>query len=154
MAIPDLLRGCPLFFEMYDKEIEKLVRNCSVLSFEKGDTIVRDGEEGHQIFVLLEGEALVQKKTAKGLIKIQPLKQGDVFGEMVLVDEKMRSADIVAQVYSYVLEIDYSEIFALFKKEPRIFGLLILNLSRLIARKLKSSNQIILDLQNKLEKAS
>lgn len=147
MAIPDLLRGCPLFFELFDEEVEKIVKYCTVYTFEPGQSIVKDGQSGNEIFVVLDGMANVKKTTPNGVIQIQQLKQGDVFGEMVLVDEKVRSADIVAESICYVLEIRYDNIFSLFKKEPKIFGLMILNLSRLLAKRLRGSNQIIVKLQ-------
>ena len=95
MAIPDLLKSCPLFFELYDKEIEKIVRSCAVYTFSDGDTIVEDGEQGDQIFVLLDGEANVEKALPEGRIIIQGLRAGDVFGELALMGQKTRTADIV-----------------------------------------------------------
>lgn len=147
MAIPDLLRGCPLFYELFDEEVEKIVKYCTVYTFEAGQSIVQDGQSGNEIFVVLDGTVTVQKETPQGTITIQQLKQGDVFGEMVLVDEKVRSADIIAATVSYILEIKYENIFSLFKKEPKVFGLMILNLSRLLAKRLRGSNQIIVKLQ-------
>lgn len=152
MGIVDLLRASPLFFELYDKELEKVVSHCQVLEFKKDDYIVTDGEEGDQIFIMLDGSAMVQKETANGLIKIQPLGQGDVFGEMVLMDIRKRSADIVAQSKAYVLEMRYGDIFNLFEKEPKIFGLIMLNFSRLVTKKLRASNDIIVNLRNTTSK--
>ena len=145
-----LLKSCPLFFELYDSEIEKMVKYCTVITFDEGQKIITDGEEGTQVFVLLEGEGMVQKDTGSEIINIQPLKAGDVFGEMSLMGEKTRQADIVANSVCYVLEIEYDKIFSLFKKEPKIFGLLLFNLSRLVSRRLAASNQIIVGLQKEL----
>ena len=150
MGVPDLLRGCPLFYELYDKEIEKVVNRCEVFELTEGEFVIKDGEEGDQIFVVLDGTLMVQKDTPGGLIEIQPLKSGDVFGEMVLVGEKIRSADVVAKEKSHLIEISYENIFKLYKSEPKIFGLMILNLSRLLSNRLKASNQIIVNLQNQL----
>ena len=110
----------------------------------------RAREEGDQIFVLLDGKAMVEKDTGKTRVKIQPLRSGDVFGEMSLMGEKTRAADIVSSGDSHVLEIRYEKIFELFQKEPRIFGLLLFNISRLISRRLSASNSIIVKLQKEL----
>ena len=151
MAIPDLLKACPLFVELYDKEIEKLVRYCSVYNYEAGEFIVRDQDEGDQIYVLLEGSAMVEKALEHGRIEIVPIQSGDVFGEMALMGQKTRTADIVAKEFSHVLEISYSEIFVLFQKEPKIFGILMLNISRLVSQRLANSNGIIVQLQDQLK---
>ncbi len=147
MSIPDLLKGCPLFYELYDNEIEKIVQYCNVITFKPGDKVVEDGQEGNEIFVVLEGSVIVQKRLENEALTIQQLGPGDVFGEMVLVAEKTRSADIVANTDCSVLEVGYDDVFSIFKKEPAIFGLIILNLSRLLAKRLKNSNEMIRMLQ-------
>ena len=147
MAIPDELKGCPLFYEMYEKEIEKIVKRGLVTTFESGESVVCDGEEGNEIFVVLEGRLVVQKKTAAGIIKIAPLVKGDVFGELVLLDDKIRSADIISEDISHILQLSYGQIFQLYEKEPRIFGVLLLNVSRLLAKRLKATNKIIVDIK-------
>ena len=55
MAVRELLRSCPLFFELYDKEIDKIVKKCSVHSFQQGEVIVRDGDEGEEPRNVLHG---------------------------------------------------------------------------------------------------
>jgi len=152
MAISDLLKGCPLFFELYDGEIEKIVNKCNVYTFEKGDLIIEDGEEANVLYIMLEGAAIIQKRTSKKKINIAPLNQGDVFGEMILLDEKIRSADVVAEKKSHVLEIHYDHIFNLFKKEPGIFGLMILNLSRLLSKRVRTANGIIQNVSQDIQK--
>jgi CRP/FNR family cyclic AMP-dependent transcriptional regulator len=152
MAIPDLLRGCPLFFELYDKEVERIVHMCDVFEVPTGEAIIRDGEIGNDIFVVLEGAAVAQKSTPKGIITVNILKQGDVFGEMVLVDEKIRSATIMATANCSILRVKYKDIFVLFQKEPKIFGIVILNLSRLLAKRLRNANKTIVTLQEDIDK--
>ncbi|MFK7822848.1 MAG: Crp/Fnr family transcriptional regulator [Oligoflexales bacterium] len=147
MAIPDELKGCPLFYEMYEKEIEKIVKRGAVATYQVGESVVRDGDEGDEIFVVLEGRLVVQKKTAAGIIAIAPLVKGDVFGELVLLDEKIRSADIISEDISHILQLSYHQIFHLYEKEPRIFGVLLLNVSRLLAKRLRATNKIIVDLR-------
>jgi len=150
MAIPDLLRGCPLFFELYDTEIERITRYCAVTSYEPGGQIVAEGQEGDEIFVILEGSAHIEKMTAQGPLRIHTLRKGDPFGELVLVDERKRSANIVAAEDCSVLELHYSQIFNLYEQEPRIFGLIMLNLSRLLARRLRETNLSLQALREKV----
>ena len=150
MSMSEMLAGCPLFYELYDNEVEQIARNCNVYQFSAGEKVVRDGDEGHEIYIILEGKLHVEKQTAKGVIRIQPLAKGDVFGEMVLVDENQRSADIVAESKTHVLEISYDTIFDLFKADPRTFGLVMLNLSRMIAKRLRASNEIIKEIREKV----
>lgn len=139
MSIINVIKSSPLFFELFDEEIDSIVEDCEVLTLEKGDYIFREGDEGDEIYLILSGGAFVQK----GDVKFVELKKGDLFGEMVLLDERKRTADIVSTNYTDVLVLSYEVIFGLFKKNPKIFSLLMLNLCRLLAKRLKGSSEEI-----------
>lgn len=66
--------------------------------FEPGTTILREGKRGDWIFILLEGRLKVKKRTVKGLITIDTLRQGAIVGEMVMLknSEGLRTASVVA----------------------------------------------------------
>lgn len=139
MAIKDLLKGCPLFFELYDDEIEKVVRNQKVIHFEKDEKIIREGQRANQIFILLEGIAELEKQAQGGRIRIERIKQGEVFGLLMLLDEKPYTIDVITRTKCAVLEIQHESIMGLFNKNPRIFAVMTLNICRILARRLKVS---------------
>jgi len=139
MSIINVIKSSPLFFELYDEEVESIIEDCSVLNLKQGDYIFREGEEGNEIFLILTGSADVKK----GDLTLVELKKGDLFGEMVLLDERTRSADIMANTYTDVLVLSYDVIFGIFKKNPKVFSLLMLNLCRLLSKRLKSSSNEI-----------
>jgi CRP/FNR family transcriptional regulator, cyclic AMP receptor protein len=62
---------------------------------------------------------------------------------MVLLDERKRTADIVASTFTDVLVIGYDTIFTIFNKNPKIFSILMLNLCRLLAKRLKGTSEEI-----------
>jgi CRP/FNR family cyclic AMP-dependent transcriptional regulator len=139
MSIINIIKSSPLFYELFDEEIETIVENCDVMSLEEGGYIFREGEEGNEIFLILTGGAAVKK----GDVILADLKKGDLFGEMVLLDEKTRTADIMATTFTDVLVLDFDAIFGIFTKNPKIFSLLMLNLCRLLAKRLKGSGESI-----------
>jgi CRP-like cAMP-binding protein len=146
MSIINIIKSSPLFFELFDQEIEEIIQECNVLSLEQGQAIVQEGDEGDEIFLILNGGADVMK----GDICLAHLKKGDLFGEMVLLDERTRSADIIANTYTDVLILSYDVIFGYFQKKPKIFSILILNLCRLLAKRLKGSGDEIKKLNAKI----
>jgi CRP/FNR family cyclic AMP-dependent transcriptional regulator len=146
MSIINVIKSSPLFYELYDAEVESIIEHCSVLNLEDGDFIFREGDEGNEIYLILTGSAEVKK----GDVTLVELKKGDLFGEMVLLDERTRSADIVSNNYTDVLVLSYDVIFGVFKKNPKVFSLLMLNLCRLLSKRLKSSSNEISKL-NKLK---
>ena len=148
MSIINVIKSSPLFFELFDEEIETIVQDCSVMNLEAGDYIFKEGDEGNEIFLILAGGAAVKK----GEVTLVELRKGDLFGEMVLLDEKTRTADIVSTTYTDVLVLSYDVIFGIFKKNPKIFSLLMLNLCRLLAKRLKGSSNEISRLNELLSK--
>ncbi|PIP94435.1 MAG: hypothetical protein COW00_16535 [Bdellovibrio sp. CG12_big_fil_rev_8_21_14_0_65_39_13] len=156
MSVAQLVKGCPLFHEIYDEEIEEIIKDCFVASFKPGDLIIKQGDTSSDICVILTGEAevVVHKGTSK--FSIVKLGRGDLFGELVLINETQRTADIVAIEETDILVMTYENFFSHFSTKPQVFALMILNVTRLITKRLKASNLKIEELAQQLnqEKAA
>lgn len=152
MSVISLVKGCPLFHEIYDHEVEKILRNCVVASFNQEDHIIKQGDNGTDICIILTGEAdiIVDKNGEQKYIAT--LNAGDLFGEMVLLNETQRTANIVAKTNCDVLVFGQDAFYQLYNKSPEVFSLLALNLSRLITKRLKQANSIISNLSEELAK--
>lgn len=60
--------------------------------------IIEEGSKGDWVYVILEGSAKVTKRTSKGVVTLDTFNEGDIFGEMVLLEtgQELRSASVVA----------------------------------------------------------
>lgn len=69
-----------------------------VRTYKEGDVIIEEGSFGSWVFVIQEGSVKVKKTTAKRLVTIDTLKEGEVFGEMVFLEggTGARSASVIA----------------------------------------------------------
>jgi CRP-like cAMP-binding protein len=69
-----------------------------VRTYPDGEMIIEEGSRGSWIHVVLEGSVKVKKRTAKGMVTIDTLKEGEIFGEMVFLEggEGARSASVMA----------------------------------------------------------
>ena len=67
-------------------------------SYADKSVIIEEGSTGNWVYVILEGKVNVKKKAADGLIIIDTLKAGDIFGEMAMFGQKggIRTASVVA----------------------------------------------------------
>ena len=148
MGIPDLLRSCPVFFDLYEDEVEKIVRTCPVRIWDQGNLIREEGSADENIYVLLTGQAEVCKTAPGGRILVQELVSGDLFGLVSILGEKTCQADVVAAGPCQVLEISHETIFRLYKKESAVFGLMMLNISRLLSRRIVAANDVIARLRH------
>lgn len=149
MGISSLVEGCPLFYDFYDQEIEKILSGCCVLKFKEGEYILKQGEEGTEIFIILLGKVEIIKETKAGPLLIGNLLKGDLFGELVLINKNKRTASVKALTDCEILVIEYKSIFNLYKKDAKIFALLLLNLARLLTNRLESTGNLIESIQNK-----
>ena len=67
--------------------------------YDTGKIIIKEGSRGEWVYIILEGAVKVKKMTAKGLVTVDTLKEGEIFGEMVLwqLGKVSRTASIVAE---------------------------------------------------------
>jgi CRP-like cAMP-binding protein len=87
-----LIGTVPFFSGLDQKRRSTIASQGKELSYKAGDTIVEDGSMGVGFYLILDGKAEVRKK-AKVLAS---LGRGQFFGEMSLIDEQPRSADVIA----------------------------------------------------------
>ena len=67
-------------------------------TYEANDYIIKEGSKGDWVYVILEGQVKVKKMTSKGMVTIETLKEGDIFGERTLwqLGKSTRSASVIA----------------------------------------------------------
>ena len=97
-----LMRSMPLFAPLPPAAIEAVARAARERSFEPGDVIIREGDEGHSYFVIVDGEVDVSVRNAF----IRSRARGEGVGEVALLAEVPRSATVQASTEVRVLEID------------------------------------------------
>eukprot|EP00931_Biecheleriopsis_adriatica_P107788 TRINITY_DN82112_c0_g1_i1.p1 TRINITY_DN82112_c0_g1~~TRINITY_DN82112_c0_g1_i1.p1 ORF type:complete len:810 (+),score=138.35 TRINITY_DN82112_c0_g1_i1:86-2515(+) len=91
-----LLRQCKLFETMTDEQIAMLGGVVKLHSFQKGQKIVQQGEEGENFYLIVKGECVATIKMADGEQEVKRYKEGDLFGEKALLEKAPRSATISA----------------------------------------------------------
>nr|XP_057934014.1 cGMP-dependent protein kinase 2 isoform X1 [Doryrhamphus excisus] len=91
------LSSVSLLRELPEEKLAKIVDCLEIDYFEKGEYIIREGEEGNTFFIIAKGEVIVTQ-SAEGFSEPQEIKTlgvGDYFGEKALISEDLRSANIV-----------------------------------------------------------
>jgi CRP-like cAMP-binding protein len=90
--LADLLTGVGLFSKCTKRERQTIARHAQTADLPAGVDLVREGEDGDALFVILEGEAAVQHAGAE-VARVGP---GAYFGELAILDGAPRSATVVA----------------------------------------------------------
>lgn len=68
----------------------------TIQRYSNGDSIVSEGIVSNNAYIVLEGKVNITKKVDKKSILINSLSKGEVFGEMGLISQSVRSASVVA----------------------------------------------------------
>jgi CRP-like cAMP-binding protein len=88
----DIIRRVPLFSRCNKKELAEIASHADEIDLPQGKQLIRQGERGREFFVLLEGEADVERDGEH----IQTMGSGDFFGEIALVSKVPRTATVTA----------------------------------------------------------
>jgi CRP-like cAMP-binding protein len=115
-----LLAKTPIFSQLSDRSVRKLVRLCVPRSYDTGETIIAEGDTGLGLFVITKGSADVLKGRGVDQIKLATLGRGDIVGELALIDEQPRSASVIAVQPTECLLITRSGFHELVQHEPDI----------------------------------
>jgi CRP-like cAMP-binding protein len=106
-VLENLLVDSPVFGVLSDKE-RGVFRDKFVLKeLKPGDVVVNEGDPGDSLFLIKSGEVSVRTEHAVSgePVELARLKGGDFFGEVSLIKNKPRTATVVAEEDTEVLEL-------------------------------------------------
>jgi rhodanese-related sulfurtransferase len=99
------LRGSA-FGQLPAAHIDELLKRFERVKVARGDTVIREGDEGDFYFVVESGRFQVERLVGGAKVVLAELKSGDAFGEEALVSEAKRNATVVALGDGVVLRLD------------------------------------------------
>lgn len=91
------LRRVPLFERLEPEDLQRIATGATERTFEPNETILREGEIGEDLFVLLEGDVIVTRTDSDGTERIvHGYRAGDHIGELAVLRHAPRAATVVA----------------------------------------------------------
>ena len=132
-----LLRGLKLH------QVKELILLGAVREAKKGDYIIRQNEIGNTINIILEGTVEVSMYDSKKKRKVvfTELKEGDIVGELAVMFQMKRNADILAKSNVKYFEVDEKGLERIEKMKPRIANKLYYNISGILGERLLKLNK-------------
>jgi cAMP-dependent protein kinase regulator len=93
----EFLKSVTLLSSMDHYERSKLADAIKETTFKSGEFVIKQGEEGKMFFVIVEGEAIATKVLNQGepAQEVMKYKQGDYFGELALLKNEPRAANVL-----------------------------------------------------------
>jgi len=99
----DALSAVTILAFLSDEQRSQLLEGTHAVVYAAGEPIVREGDEGSSMFLLMRGEAVVTLAQTSG--EVARLRGGDFFGEMSLLTGAPRAATVTAATDCRLLEI-------------------------------------------------
>ncbi|HEY7707575.1 MAG TPA: cyclic nucleotide-binding domain-containing protein [Gaiellaceae bacterium] len=112
----ELIRSVPLFADLGGKELEDVAAIADEIDLPEGKELTVEGNPGREFMVLIEGSASVKR----GDQEVNRLGAGDFFGEIALVEDRPRTATVVAETPVRALVITDRAFRSLLEHSPEI----------------------------------
>jgi CRP/FNR family transcriptional regulator, cyclic AMP receptor protein len=117
----DVIAQVPLFSDLSRRELQILAANCREREYPTDATLLRQGETGVGLFVLISGRVQASQQTAAGETRnLGVFERGSVLGEMSLLDDLPRTATVVALEPTRALVIPVWDFRAVLRESPEI----------------------------------
>ena len=88
------LRQVPLLADLSEEDLEQLYSMAETVSIPAGELVLREGDPGDSLFVVLDGQLEVTKRQGRQDVLLAVYKPGQFFGEMALLEQAPRSASV------------------------------------------------------------
>jgi HEAT repeat protein len=112
------LKRVPLFANLSPADIKQVAALAQEESFSDGVKIVREGEIGDLMFIIVSGEVRVTMTQGQSEVEIARRKAGEYVGEMALISREPRSASVIAVGHVRALSIDQKSFESLLRDRP------------------------------------
>ncbi len=114
-----VLRGIPVFASLDTASLKLLAFSSSYLSLDDGEALCHQGDPGDSVFLVDEGEVEVSIVVGDtGRIRLATLGRHDIFGEMAVICNQPRTADVHARGPLKVLKIEADVFLQLITANP------------------------------------
>ena len=143
-----LLRHLP------ETELDRLIEETRVVKYSAGDIIFRKGDSAETMMVIVKGVVRVSSPSTEGDdVTFAKLADGDVFGEIALIDGHERSANADAAEETQILEVKRGSFLPILMENPE----LCIDLLKIVCNRIRHTNGLLedfsyLDLRHRLAK--
>jgi CRP-like cAMP-binding protein len=123
-----------------DDERVRLLARADSRTYRANERILGENEYHEEIYIVIEGKVRIEKLTASGIVLIDRLGAGEVFGEMSLLDGSPTNSAVVADESVEVFVFHLGNIADLLEEDPVLASHLYHSLAVTIIRRLRERN--------------
>lgn len=120
-AVPDKkLKNCAFFKDFSEDSLKSIAAITSERTFPAHTAVFQEGDYGDSLYIIKKGRVAIQKKDRYGLaVNIAVYGEGEVIGDMALIDEQPRSATLMTleKTTFYVIQGSHFQLFLYGQRE-------------------------------------
>jgi len=90
--------------------------------YQKNSMVFAEGEPGNELFIIQKGSVTIAKIVDENEVLLAVLKQGDIFGEMALLEAKPRNASAVAYEECQLLAVNRANFQKMISSQPQLIA--------------------------------
>jgi len=135
------LRRIKLFADLTDEDISFLSQVVEPVTCRVSQIIVSAGDAGDCMFLVMQGEFRVSLVAQGKEAVLAKLEAGDFFGELCLLDESNRSADVVATAPGRLLRFTRAAFQDLVSTQPQVAARLMTGILRTVGSRLRKMDK-------------
>ena len=137
------LESVPIFYDLTTFQIKEIARLVHKRTYKKGEAVFKKNAPGEGMYIIISGEIKIKDPESK--IVFATLSKNNFFGEMALLDEEPRSALAEASEPSTLIGFFKPDLMTLVSRFPELGNKILINLSKVLAERLRESNKIMMD---------
>jgi len=148
-----LLQGTELFKDLSPEQIRKVLHICRPVRFSENDVIMKEGELGHSMYVIMEGTVEVIKRLILAEVEDEEITEKSkvftrldasshaVFGEMALLEQLRRTATVRAVTACTLYKIDKDDFLDLAEADFEFGYRILKNLAGIVSARLRKADE-------------
>jgi CRP-like cAMP-binding protein len=135
------LKSTFLFKNLNDEVLEAVANIAYIEEFQRGEKICVEGDPGDKFYLILSGEVRISKEIpGMGEEALAVLSRGEYFGEMSLIDDAPRSADVIAARRCSLSIITRADLAGLIRKNRELGYEVLWTFLRTLTARLRETN--------------
>jgi CRP/FNR family cyclic AMP-dependent transcriptional regulator len=148
-----ILRETDIFYELSQEQLERIAAICEERTYQLGTFIFHENTASDEVYIIAEGQVDIQVdpqtlgievEEGPGPGTIATLQRGQVFGEVALVDQGLRSASAkCASKYARLLAFKREDIIKLCQADYHLGYLVMRNVAADLAFKIRSTDLMV-----------
>jgi CRP/FNR family transcriptional regulator, cyclic AMP receptor protein len=116
-----ILRDQPLFRDLAPASLDELCRYARPVRFSREEAVFLKGDPGSSLFVVVDGAVRASSVSAEGrTAMLNLISQGEIFGEIAVLDGQPRTTDAIANTDCLLLAIDRRDLLGFLARQPEL----------------------------------